>query len=96
MASVVPIYKQNHKQNIQNYRHVSLLPIFRKIFEWLICNELYPFFIKNDSISPNKSGLKQGDSYINQFLSITHDLFLFLDQGFEVSGMFLDICQGLA
>ena len=35
---------------------------------------MYSFFIENDLISSNQSGFKQGDSCINQLLSITHDI----------------------
>ena len=93
MANVVPVYKKNDKQNIKNYRPVSLLPIFGKIFERIIYNEMYPFFIQNELISPNQSGFKQGDSCINQLLSITHDIYQSLDEGYEVRGVFLDISK---
>ena len=93
MANLVPIHKQDDKQNVKNYRPVSLLPIFGKIFERLIYNEMYSFFIENDLISSNQSGFKQGDSCINQLLSITHDIYQSLDQGYEVRGVFLDISK---
>ena len=86
MANVVPIHKRGNKQN--NYRPVSLLPIFRKIFERLIYNEMYSFFTENDLISSNLSGFKQGDSCINRLLSITHDIYQSLDQVCEVGGVF--------
>ena len=35
-ANVVPIHKRDDKQNVKNYRPVSLLPVFRKILERLI------------------------------------------------------------
>ena len=89
----VPVYKKNDKQNIKNYRPVSLLPIFGKIFERIIYNEMYPFFILNELISPNQSGFKQGGSCINQLLSITHDIYQSLDEGYEVRGVFLDISK---
>ena len=54
---------------------------------------MYSFFIENDLISPNQSGFKQGDSPINQLLSITHDIYQSLDQGYEVRGVFLDISK---
>ena len=92
-ANVVPIHKRDDKQNVKNYRPVSLLPIFGKIFERLIYNEMYSFFIENDLISSNQSGFKQGDSCINQLLSITHDIYQSLDQGYEVRGVFLDISK---
>ena len=38
----------------------------------------------------NQSGFKQRDSCINQLLSITHDIYQSLDQGYEVRGVFLD------
>ena len=92
-ANVVPIHKRDDKQNVKNYRPVSLLPIFGKIFERLIYNEMYSFFIENDLISSNQSGFKQGDSCINQLLSITRDIYRYLDQGCEVRGVFIDISK---
>ena len=93
MASVVPIHKRHDKQNVKNYRPVSLLPIFEKIYERLIYNEMWSFFIENNLISSNQSGFKQGDSCINQLLSITHDIYQSLDQGYEERGVFLDISK---
>ena len=52
---------------------------------------MYSFFIENDSISSSQSGFKQGGSCINQLLSITHEIYQSLHQGYEVRGMFLDI-----
>ena len=90
MANVIPIHKQDDKQNVKNYPPVSLLPIFGKISERLMYNEMYSFFIENCSLSPNQPGFKQGDSCINQLLSITHDIYQFLHQGYDVHGVFLD------
>ena len=83
MANVVPIHKRNDKQNVKNYRPVSLLLILTFYILW------------NVLISSNQSGFKQGDSYINQLLSITHDIYQFLDQGYEVRGVVLDISKAL-
>ena len=81
MANVVPICKRNDKQNVKNYRPVSLLLILTFYILW------------NVLISSNQSGFKQGDSYINQLLSITHDIYQFLDQVYEVRGVVLDISK---
>ena len=69
-ANVVPVHKNGDKQVLRNYRPVSLLPTCGKIFERLICNSLFGFFIKNNLISSNQSCFKQGDSCIYQVLSI--------------------------
>ena len=52
---------------------------------------MFQFFIKNDLISSNQSGFKQGDSCIYQLLSITHEIYQSFDTGFEVRGIFHDI-----
>ena len=54
---------------------------------------MHSFFIENNLISSNQSGFKQGDSCINQFLSITHDIYQSLDQGHEVCSVFLHISK---
>ena len=78
---------------MENYRPVSLLPICGKIFERLIYNSLFEFFIANELISSNQSGFKPGDSCINQLLSITHKIYKSFDDGYEVRGVFLDISK---
>ena len=72
---------------------MSLLPICDKIFERLIYNSLFDFFIANELISPNQSGFKTGDSCINQLLSITHKIYKSFDDGYEVRGIFLYISK---
>ena len=46
------------------------------------------FFMENTQISPNQSGFKTSDFCINQLLSITHDIYKTLDDGYEVKGVF--------
>ena len=40
-----------------------------------------------------QSGLRPGDSCINQLLCITHDIYQSLDDGLETRGVFLDISK---
>ena len=72
---------------------MSLLPICGKIFERLIYNSLFEFFISNKLISSNQSGFKPGDSCINQLLSITHEIYKSFDDRYEVRGIFIDISK---
>ena len=91
MANVVPAHRKNDERNIKSYHPVSLLPFFGKIFEHLLYNQMYSFFIENNLISLNQSGFRQGDSSINQLISTTHEIYRSMDQGYEVRGVFLDI-----
>ena len=49
------------------------------------------FFLANNLLAPNQSGFKPDDYCINQFLSITHEIYSSFDDGFEVRSVFLDI-----
>ena len=97
-ANVVPVHKKGDKQLLKNYRPISLLPIFGKIFERIIYNNIFEYLTTNKLISDNQSGFKPGESCVNQLLSITHEIYHSLDNGLEVKGFFLDIskafCKG--
>ena len=92
-ANIVRLHKKGDKQTLKNYRPVSLLPICGKIFERLIFNEMFRFFLDNKLISTNQSGYKPGDSCINQLLSITRKIYKSFDDGLEVRSVFLDISK---
>ena len=74
-ANVIPVHKRNSRQNKENYRPISLLPIFGKIFEKLIFDSMYEHFYNHGFIIPNQSGFRPSDSAINQLLSITHNIY---------------------
>ena len=84
--NVVPFHKKDDKQCFK-----KLSPC--KIFENLIFNEMFKFFIENELISPNQLGFKPGESCINQLLAITHEIYKSFDEGFEVRGVFLDLSK---
>ena len=94
-ANVIPVYKKGNKQEISNYRPISLLPIFSKIFERIIFNNIFNYMDENKFFNPNQSGFRPGDSCVHQLISITHDIHKNFDMNpsREVRGLFLDISK---
>ena len=68
-GNVVPVYKKGDKSLPKDYRPVSLLPIFSKLFEKCIFDTLYSYFESNNLFSSCQSGFRKGDSCVSQLLS---------------------------
>ena len=95
-ANVVPVHKRNEKNLKENYRPISLLPIFSKYLEKLVLyDSLYSYLIKEMLLNPNQSGFRPGDSAMNQLLSIIHSVFEAFDCNptLEVRSVYLDISK---
>ena len=60
-ANIVPVHKKVDKDLIKNYRPVSLLPIFSKVYEGVIYNALFSYFKDNKLFTPSQSGFLPGD-----------------------------------
>ena len=92
-ANVVPIHKKEDKTLIINYRPISLLPIFGKIFERVIYNSLFNHFLSNKLFTSSQSRFVPGDPCIAQLLSMIHKTQTAFDNNppIDVRGVFLDI-----
>ena len=92
-ANVQPSHKKNSKQDKSNYRPISLLCTCSKIYEKIVFDAMYSFFIENNLISPNQSGFRPGDSTINQLLAITSEIYNSFEKRLETRAAFLDISK---
>ena len=93
-SNIIPVYKKNDKQLVENYRQIFRLPIFGKMFEKIIF-ETYHFLLEERPLNPNQSGSRPSDSCINQLLTITYEIFEAFDchPTLEVRSVFLDISK---
>ena len=62
LGKITPIYKKGNRELIENYRPISTLPIFGKIFEKIIYKRLYSFFTSKGIISDFQFGFRKGHS----------------------------------
>ena len=94
-GNIIPCFKKGDKSLIKNYRPVSLLPIFGKIFEKCIFDSLYTYFEENNLLSGCQSGFRKGDSCTSQLLAIVENIFRSFDANpsIDTRGIFLDISK---
>ena len=82
-ANASPIHKKNNRNDIRNYRPISLLSNISKVFERLIYKPVYEYLTHNKLLNDKNSGFRKGDSTINQLAKST-------ENGSEVHIVFLD------
>ena len=63
-AKVVPVYKSDDNTEPGNYRPISLLSVFNRIFEKVMYNRLIAFVEKNDLLYKSQYGLISRDQSI--------------------------------
>ena len=93
VGRITPIYKKEDEQLLQNYRPVSTLPIFGKIFEKIIYERLYKFFVSQGILYEKQFGFRKNHS-TNHALnySISH-IKSQLKKGNHVLGIFVDLSK---
>ena len=61
-AKIIPLHKGDSVLSVVNYRPISLLPIFSKIFEKLIYNQFINYINKNKILSELQFGFQKNKS----------------------------------
>ena len=69
-AKVTPIFKSKSKQEIGNYRPISILPIFSKILEKLMNHRLVQFLNKHKIIFEHQYGFQKDKSTTSAILEL--------------------------
>ena len=90
---ISPIYKKEDVQLLENYRPVSTLPVFGKIFEKIIYSRLYSFLISKGIINENQFGFRKGHSTSNALNYSVEHIESLLAQKQHVLGIFIDLSK---
>ena len=90
IAEVIPIFKKRNTDKPTNYRPISLLSQFSKIFKKMIYNRIYSYLEKFDLLSNRQFGFRQNSSTAHA-IGIIHDqLIQKLDNNLYNYCIFLD------
>jgi hypothetical protein len=90
-AVVIPIFKSGLKNVCSNYRPISLLSVFSKIFEKVMKIKLISFLEKNNFFSDCQFGFREGMNTEHALQNFMTNVYDGLNKGKGVSGLFLDI-----
>lgn len=93
MAKVVPIHKKGSTTLCDNYRPISILPSFSKIFEKYIAEELMDFMIDKQLLSNRQFGFQKAKSTKHAITRLIEDVFLGLEGKQKTYGVFCDLSK---
>jgi len=93
LANVTAIYKKNDASEAKNYRPVSLLSCMGKVFERLVYNVMYEYFIRHSLLTEKNSGFKKADGTTNQLVHMMDYIYQEIDKRRDVAIIFLDITK---
>ena len=90
IARITPIFKEGDKNDVNNYRPISVLPIISKIFEKVAYRQLYEYLELNSFLDANQYGFRAKKSTTHAMLNYLQYLFNNLDSGNLILSIFLD------
>ena len=91
LAKIIPIFKSGSKLLVTNYRPISLLSVFSKIFEKLVHQQLYDFMISQAVIYESQFGFQKGRSTLHSLIEIVENIRDCLEQPNYGCGIFIDL-----
>ena len=90
-SNVVPIFKSGDKSNIKNYRPISLIPNFAKLFECILTDAIYAH-VKSDIIT-EQHGFVKGRSTTTNLCEFTQFVSNALDKRSQVDAIYTDLSK---
>ena len=94
IAQVWLIHKKKDTVTVSNYRPISLLSIFSKIFENAMYHRIYFFLWKYKLIDTNQFGFRSNHSTEHAHISSIETIKKSLDNDETVCGVFIDLQKG--
>jgi hypothetical protein len=93
IAKVIPVHKKEDKSQYGNYRPISLLPTFSKIYEKIMHKRLYSYVIKKSIIYESQYGFRQGHSTTQAVSELVENVIKGFDNNETTLAIFLDLSK---
>ena len=91
LAKVTPIFKSGDPKVICNYRPISLLSIFDKLLERLVCNRLTDFLNRYNILYDYQFGFRKKHSTSLALIDTIDKIYEYLDKKENVIGIYFDL-----
>lgn len=93
LGTITPVHKKGDTQLFDNYRPISLLPIFGKLFEKILYTRLYDFLTAHNVIYSKQFGFRQNHSTAHAVNFSVNKILTELENKNHVIGIFVDLSK---
>ena len=94
IARVIPVYKNKGDKHLyENYRPISLLPIFSKIMERLIYNKVFDFLVRYEILFESQYGFRSGHNTTHATLDFVKTIEDAIEHNNYSIGVFCDLSK---
>lgn len=93
IARVCPVFKGGDAADFSNYRPISILPSFSKIYERLVYNRLMSFIDKHDLLYHNQFGFRKKHDTCMAVIEMVDRISQAMDSNFYSAGVFIDLSK---
>ena len=93
IGRITPIYKKGAKNDINNYRPVSTLPLFGKIFEKIIYARMYDYLTNRNILSESQYGFRKQHSTSHAIHHSVHTIRKSYNENRHTLGIFIDLSK---
>ena len=91
IAKVVPLFKGGERDDVGNYRPVSLLPLPGKLLEKIVHSRIVGFLDDAKFLSMHQGGFRKGHSTTSTIADLTDELFEKTNHGLTTLAAFIDL-----
>ena len=94
VAKVLPIYKnKGHKHSLTNYRPISILPIYSKIYEKILNVQIQSHLENESVISTSQFGFQKKKGAQDALIKFVNNAFSSLNSSKMIIGIFIDFSK---
>lgn len=92
-AVIKPIYKNNDKTDVKNYRPIAKIPVFAKVIEKIIYNSIYTYFEKFQLFCNEQKGFRKNTNINMALFDLLSSIMTSVDKKNPVCSIFTDMSK---